>query len=519
MLFNSYGFILLFLPIVVIGHIFIVRYGSATAAIVWLVGASLFFYGWWAPPYLALLLGSVLVNYLISRKLVDSHKEKAESVIATRWLIFGICVNLGLLGYFKYANFFVDNLNLAAGTEWKVEPILLPLAISFFTFQQIAYLVDAKKGVAGKHSFLRYTLFVAFFPQLIAGPIVLHSEVMPQYMRSKRFRVSTRSLGIGLTIFAIGLAKKVLIADNLAGYVGPIFDAAEAHETLSFFESWSAVLCYTFQIYFDFSGYSDMAIGLARIFNIRLPLNFHSPYKALSIGDFWRRWHMTLSRFLRDYVYYPLGGNRQGQRRQFTNLMVVMLLGGLWHGAGWAFVVWGGLHGFYLVIDHGWKKIRSAFGIRNLPKPISWLVTFTAVAVGWVFFRAETLSGGLEVLSGMAGINGFHLGANHRIYLGPMAGFVEQLGIVFIDQTKFSLWTVLWIGICLPLVLTMPNTQEWIGYRGHRQSGPGPILSYFAGGFFPVWRPAWYWGVFMGLIAAFTVGNLSNPSEFLYFNF
>ena len=291
----------------------------------WLVLASLFFYGWWNPAYLLLIIGSMLFNYYTGVQL--SYRQNRL------FLGIAIALNLALLGYFKYANFFVENISDLAGLGWNIEHIVLPLAISFFTFQQIAYLVDAYRRETSEYNFLHYALFVSFFPQLISGPIVHHKEMLPQFIRETARFIEYRHLAIGISVFILGLFKKVVVADSLAPYSIEAFNAVAAGEMLTFFEAWKGALAYTFQLYFDFSGYSDMAIGLAMLFGIRLPLNFDSPYKANSVIEFWQRWHITLSRFLRDYLYIPLGGNRKGQKRRYLNLMITMLLGGLWHGA------------------------------------------------------------------------------------------------------------------------------------------------------------------------------------------
>ncbi|MGB5178611.1 MAG: MBOAT family protein [Gammaproteobacteria bacterium] len=410
MLFNSYIFIFVFLPTVLAGFYAIGARGHHRVAIAWLVGASLFFYGWWNPAYLGLILGSTLFNYAAGVSLGGR-----EQGFSRKWLLaLGVAGNLGLLGYFKYANFFVENVSLLTGDDYHLGKILLPLAISFFTFQQIAYLVDAYKGETREYNFLHYCLFVTFFPQLIAGPIVHHREMLPQFARDRIYRLNYGQLAIGITIFVLGLFKKVVLADGVAVYVAPVFDAAEAGVALTMFEAWQGALAYTFQLYFDFSGYSDMAIGLARMFGIKLPLNFNSPYKAGNIIEFWRCWHMTLSRFLRDYLYIPLGGNRKGTTRRYVNLMLTMILGGLWHGAGWNFIIWGALHGLYLVINHAWHGVLRAFvgGARTstfISRGLARLVTFTVVVVAWVFFRAESLPGAIHLLSAMAGGNGLSL--------------------------------------------------------------------------------------------------------------
>jgi D-alanyl-lipoteichoic acid acyltransferase DltB (MBOAT superfamily) len=310
MLFNSYEFIFGFFPLVFLGFLVLARAGMPALVQVWLVGCSLFFYGWWNYKYLALILASILFNYFVG--LVISHSRNHTRRL---WLVLGVCFNLGLLGFFKYADFFISTTNIIFGRDFNLLHVILPLAISFFTFQQIAYLVDRYQDIAFEReiSFLEYTLFVAFFPQLIAGPIVHHSQVIPQFRRPEFGRFRLDNMSIGVTIFFFGLFKKVVIADRFGEWATPAFSMVDGGEVLSMQEAWLGAMAYTFQLYFDFSGYSDMAIGLGRIFGIRLPANFFSPYKADSIIEFWRRWHMTLSRFLRDYLYFPLGGNRKGK--------------------------------------------------------------------------------------------------------------------------------------------------------------------------------------------------------------
>ena len=404
MLFNSDIFLFVFLPLTLLAYYTLGRFGKIRLAIASLVMASLIYYAWWNPLYLPLILGSMVVNYLIGRAIQRSQAAGATGRTA---LVSGIVLNLGLLGYFKYANFFVDNINAATGANFELAPILLPLAISFFTFQQIAYLVDVYQRKAQEVDVLRYALFVTFFPQLIAGPIVHHTEMMPQFANKMIGRFELSNLLAGTMIFCIGLFKKVVLADNVAPYASAVFKASLSGDPVDFVTAWTGVLAYTCQIYFDFSGYSDMAIGLGRMFGICLPLNFNSPYKATGIIDFWRRWHMTLSRFLRDYLYIPLGGNRLGPQRRYVNMMVVMLLGGLWHGAGWNFVIWGGLHGAYLGVNHAWRAWRGEAVSHSLPARIgSQALTFLAVVVAWVFFRAESLDSALVILSGMAGLAG-----------------------------------------------------------------------------------------------------------------
>ncbi len=407
MLFNSYELIFAFLPIAVTGYYALAR-RTATAARKWLVACSVLYYGWWHAPYVLLLAGSVVGNYGMGR-LVRACAGRG----AQRWALgCGVALNLLVLAVFKYANFVVDNFNAVSGAHFVLRDIVLPIGVSFFTFQQIAYLVDVSRGCVAGYRFLDYCLFVSFFPQFIAGPIVHHSEVMPQFARLDRDDRGRR-LAVGPTVFVIGLFKKVVVANTVAVFATAVFDDAAVARTMTFAEAWLATTAYSFQIYFDFSGYSDMAIGIGCLFGIRLPLNFASPYKARNIVEFWQRWHMTLSRFLRDYLYIPLGGNRKGARRRYVNLMLTMLLGGLWHGAGWNFIVWGGAHGMLLMVTHAWQAWRRARSAPRAGGPAlraaSVACTSLAVALAWVLFRAPGLGAASEVIRALCGMNGLTL--------------------------------------------------------------------------------------------------------------
>jgi len=358
MLFNSYIFLFCFLPITWILFRFACAMRITDVALAVLTVASLAFYSYWNPPFVFLILFSVLFNYAWGRIIErNMHAENPRKI----WLFSGVAVNLGLIAYFKYANFFMSNLAALGDFEWTSRSIFLPLGISFFTFQQIAYLIDCSKGKAREHTFTHYALFVTFFPQLIAGPIVRYDQIMPQFSRLRTFGLSYRNIALGIALLSLGLFKKLVIADTLSPWVAALFDSSS---TPTFFEAWAGTLSYTFQIYFDFSGYSDMALGLGKLFNIDLPLNFNSPYKATSVIEFWRRWHISLSTFLKDYLYIPLGGSRKGTLRRYGNLMITMLLGGLWHGASWNFVIWGGLHGMFLSVNHLFRSFT-----RNTPPP------------------------------------------------------------------------------------------------------------------------------------------------------
>lgn len=395
MLFNSLEFIFIFLPISFFIYFFLNGFFKPIVGKAWLVFASLFFYSWWNVAYLPLIVISMVTNYIIGQQLGKENYNtvKLFGVFNKKIiLIIGVTFNLVLLGFFKYANFFLENMNVL-GANFELPNILLPLAISFFTFQQIAYLVNSYREEMREYDFLNYALFVTFFPQLIAGPIVHHKEVMPQFASSSNLIKSYKNIGLGLFIFSMGLFKKVAIADLFAGWATLGFDGSTE---LGFFDAWVTSLSYTFQLYFDFSGYTDMAIGAALLFNIRLPINFNSPYKATDIQDFWRRWHMTLSRFLRDYLYIPLGGNRIGPSRTYINLFLTFLLGGLWHGASWMFIIWGALHGSALVIHRFWHQLGFV-----MPTVLAWFVTFNFINISWIFFRAEDMNSALKVLRGM----------------------------------------------------------------------------------------------------------------------
>lgn len=406
MLFSSYQFIFFFLPITFFIYFWLNHLKLLIASKVWLISANLFFYSWWDISSLPILLLSIIVNFSIGSYLrsenlkpnstnrTNSHKKAA--------FILGIAFNLLLLGYYKYTNFFLDNFN-SLGTHFKLLHITLPLAISFFTFQQISYLVDSYKERTKNYSLLNYFLFTTFFPQLFSGPITYHKEIIPQFSSKWNSLKNYRNISIGIFIFSIGLFKKVVISDVFAKWADSGFDVASHLTTI---DAWLTSLSYTFQLYFDFSGYTDMAIGAALLFNIKLPINFNSPYKALNIQDFWRRWHITLSRFLRNYIYIPLGGNRNGETITYANLLITFLLGGLWHGANWMFIIWGLLHGLALIIHRIWSKLKF-----SMPRFFAWFLTFNFINITWVFFRAKDLDSATKILSGMIGLQDAYIKA------------------------------------------------------------------------------------------------------------
>ena len=407
MLFTTAAFALLFLPIVLLGYFVIGRRSQGWAA-GWLLAASIFFYGYWMPEVTLLLLGSIAINFWIGQRMMAAN-GRDNRALARRWLVSGIVIDLGVLSVFKYADFFVANLNAALGTQAPLLGLVLPIGISFYSFTQIAYLVDTYQGKVTESNPVHYGLFVTYFPHLVAGPVLHHAQMMPQFARRETYVPDAGRLCAGLAIFTIGLAKKVVAADGVSPYADAVFNAADAGTAITLEEAWIGALAYTVQLYFDFSGYSDMAIGISWLFNVRLPFNFDSPYKATSISDFWRRWHISLSTFLRDYLYIALGGNRKGEVRRYVNLAATMVLGGLWHGASWAFVIWGALHGTFLMINHGWRALVGARALALLDRSrawsvVSWALTLLCVVAAWVFFRAHTHDGALRVLAAMAGL-------------------------------------------------------------------------------------------------------------------
>ena len=387
MLFNSYDYLVYFLPVAVLGYFALGR--RPGASIGWLVAASLVFYGWWNPRYVPLILASIAFNFAVAVRIQRSRRASA-------WMIAGVAGNLLLLGVYKYLDFVLRALAQAGAVPLVQFHLALPLGISFFTFTQIAFLVDAARGKAREPVLSSYALFVTFFPHLLAGPIIHHAEMMPQFVSASNKRVAWNNVARGLFLLAIGLAKKTILADPLAPMVAAGFDHASSIGTV---DAWLSALAYTLQIYFDFSGYTDMALGAALLFNIRLPINFDSPYHSSDLRDFWHRWHITLSRFLREYLYIPLGGNRGNESRVLANLLVTFLLGGLWHGAAWTFVAWGALHGVGLCCVRVWRRV----GPGPLPAPLASAVTFVFVVIAWVFFRAASLPDAFAMLRAMAG--------------------------------------------------------------------------------------------------------------------
>ncbi|HTP38079.1 MAG TPA: MBOAT family protein [Steroidobacteraceae bacterium] len=496
MLFTTGAFLFVYLPVTLGGFFLIARFAGVRIAAAWLVLASMFFYACWRPVHVLLLVASICFNYWAGG-LILRAREPGSPTSAKRLLVFAIATNLLALAYFKYANFFIDTLNGLAGLHIHRWSIALPLGISFFTFTQIAYLADVYAGKVAERSPVRYALFVSYFPHLVAGPVLHHSQMMPQFREPRVYRPEFGNFAMGIAFLVAGLIKKVLVADSFAPIAREVF-ASSLHGAIAPEAAWRGILAYTLQIYFDFSGYSDMAIGLSRLIGVRLPYNFNSPYKALDIIDFWRRWHMTLSAFLRDYLYIPLGGNRKGPARRYVNLLLTMLLGGLWHGAAWTFVVWGGLHGIYLMVNHGWRRLTGRDEPVRARRPPSLAgrtlgnaVTMLAVMVAWVFFRAEDMQSATAMLGAMFGMT--------PVTAQPLAGWQ-------IDQ---------WFGLAALLLCAriLPNTQEIID--GHL----GPLVARLCT---PGWRPALGMSVGAGIVAVVLTAMISasrQVTEFIYFNF
>lgn len=482
MLFNSYFFIFIFLPVTFLGYYLLgknEKYGDIVSK-VWLVLASLFFYGYWNINYLGIILSSILVNYFFAHFLSKTNKSKMI-------FILGLCFNLGLLGYFKYRNFFLGNINLISGADFHFERLILPLGISFFTLQQIAYLVDVYEGLAKKLSFYKYSLFVSFFPQLIAGPIVHYSEVMGQFDDKTKRKLNLDNISLGLFLFSIGLAKKVLLADTFSVWANEGFNT---QEELHFFYAWGTSLSYTFQLYFDFSGYSDMAIGLGYLFNIKLPKNFNSPFKARNIIDFWTKWHITLSQFITTYIFTPL--LRSMPKFSFgysmISIFITMCIAGLWHGAAWTFVLYGALHGAVIVMNHTMKKKK-----KKLPKWLAIFLTFQFINIVFAIFRAETLESAFRIFKGMAGLTYFQI-PKGILPKDTIKSLGAEVGQLMNNTENLNLVMIL---ICLWIVFKKKNSME--------------MMDKFVG----TNRLA----ILSGVIFTLSILGLSRVTDFIYFNF
>lgn len=515
MLFNSHLFILFFLPITFGSFWWIKTRSGNLAARRWALCITFVFFAWWHPPDLLVLWGSLVGNYFIGRRLLNYPPGKARGT-----LVAGIVFNLTLLGYFKYTRLITATAHWMAGGDFVLGSVILPLGISFFTFQQIAYIVDCSRGEADRYVFFDYCLFVTFFPHLNAGPIIHHRELMEEFTSDRR--CSSLLIAQGLTLFVIGLCKKVILADTVATYVAPVFGAAAAGHSPAFLDAWLGTLAYTGQLYFDFSGYSDMAIGVGLLFGVHLPVNFASPYKSLSISEFWRRWHITLSRFLRTYLYFPLGGSRQGRNRTSANLLITMLLGGLWHGANWTFVAWGGLHGLALAVNHRFTAaIEGTPFARLLDSTLGrlacWTATFLGVIAGWVLFRADSFGSAWRIWRGMVGLNGLVLQDRHAAllrHLGlPVSKFAEIGTPTFLNPNLPTLAAIL--GLLL-LAFLAPNSQTITGLAVGK-GVPQDALPRWAA--WLRWRPSLLWAAATALCGLVGMLYMTQLSEFLYFQF
>lgn len=481
MLFNSHIYIFIFLPIVFLLYFYIRKNLSATFSTSILVIASYVFYAYWNPKYIFLILGSIYLNYMIGGYI---YKKKSRNL-----LILGIILNVTPLIFYKYTNFIIINLNNLFGLEFEKLEITLPLAISFFTFQQIAYLVDSYKKITLEYNLSSYSLFVSFFPQLIAGPIVHHKEMLPQFFDKKNINVNHVNIKKGLVLFTIGLFKKAVIADSFISIVSNGFDKNVA---LDFFEAWASTLSYTLQLYFDFSGYCDMAIGSAILFNIMIPENFNSPYKSKNIQEFWRNWHITLGKWLRDYIYIPLGGNKCSQYKKSFNLIVTFLIGGIWHGAGWNFLLWGAFHGIALVIHSAFKKLKI-----KVNQLLSISLTFVFVHFAWVFFRSENFERSIEIIKSMIGFNGCMLPKSIDKVLGTLTNpnLKPFLFNIRGDLSSREIMGSIFIG--LVIVFFCPNSKDL------SNKVKSNIMT----------------AIITGALLAISTLFISRRSEFLYFQF
>jgi alginate O-acetyltransferase complex protein AlgI len=540
MLFNSYEYILVFLPVTVLVFLALGR-SSRSMALGWLILASVFFYAWWRPLNVAIIAPSIAINYVLGRVLLGLTGDTARARRRTLLLALGIAFNVCFLGYFKYVNFAVSVANDLSGQDFVFHQVILPLGISFITFQKIAFLIDVAGGRIKSFTLRDYLLFVLFFPQLIAGPIIHYGETIPQFQRAS-CRFDKTLYAVGITLFCFGLFKKVVLADGMALHVTPVFAYAATGAEATLLQSWLAAVGFTLQIYFDFSGYSDMACGAALFFGVRLPINFDSPLKATNIIDFWLRWHITLTRFLTAYVYNPMTlalARARAARRQpmlrardshpiaFLHVLAfptvtTMLISGLWHGAGYTFILWGLLHGLYLVANHLWRQYGPRRPVEE-PGPAAQLagfaLTFLAVVVAMVLFRAPDLAAAGNILGGMVGLNGFGLPGHLSAQVGTSAMLLLDGEVPVRDFAAAAayLLALLAIALLLPNSVQVLSTYEPVLYTPKRAAMPGvlpPLLRRPL-----LWRPTVAWMVLFAAIAAVSMVRLTGVSEFLYWQF
>ncbi|HXR17364.1 MAG TPA: MBOAT family O-acyltransferase [Terriglobales bacterium] len=523
MLFNSYEFIFVFLPLVVVVFFALGRASSAWA-LRWIIVASLFFYGWWRPLNVLIIAPSIIINFVLAHVLQRLGKQGNRRA-AQAVLLVGIAFNVAFLGYFKYTNFLLGTINDAFGTQMVLARIILPLGISFITFQKIAFLIDVHAGRIESFTLQDYCLFVLFFPQLIAGPIVHYREMMPQF-HGLSCRFDKDNVSVGLTLFAFGLFKKLLLADKIAPAVTPIYERAASGSSVALLSAWLAAVGFTLQIYFDFSGYTDMALGIARMFGIRLPPNFNSPLRATNIIDFWRRWHMTLTRFLTAYIYNPLAlwfTRRRAARNQIGSVawnksagafievlmfptLLVMFISGMWHGAGYTFIVWGVLHGVFLTVNHAWRIVgpklwRDKSRYERFMQPAGFMITFVSVAASMVIFRSATLKTAADLFKGMLGLHG--IGVSE----------LRSVSIIGLKSTTFWIAATVFIAFACPNTLNMLSRYEpALGWKPRPHDGATAETRV-------LWAPSLFWAVAVSMIAAFAILYLGGRSEFLYWQF
>ena len=545
MLFNSSEFLFVFLPVALAGF-YLLGTISRTSAIRWLILASLVFYAWWRPVNVLIIGPSILINFALASILLRLNQNERSRRASNAVLVLGIAFNVVFLGFFKYTDFVYSTINDVFGANLLLRHIILPLGISFITFQKIAFLVDVQAGRVRSFTFQDYCTFVLFFPQLIAGPIVHYREMMPQF-HAVSCRFDKENVAVGLTLLFFGLFKKVVLADSIAPLVTPIYDNAAAGGKTSLLLAWIAALGFTLQIYFDFSGYTDMALGLARFFGIRLPPNFNSPLRASNIIDYWLRWHMTLTRFLTAYIYNPLVlrltrrrlakglpgfSRRNSTAGAFVTLLMfptitTMFVSGLWHGAGYGFVLWGMLHGCYLTINHAWRLVAARLwpdraSYDRVMKPTGFVLTFISVTIAMVLFRAPTITSAVDVMKGIIGLNGIALPEALFAKLGPFAGMFHGVVGVITEPAASQNFAraAIWISVLLFIALACPNTLQILA-RNEPALGIKPQPKGLTLGRIRVteWSPSLPWAIAMSAVAAIAIVSVGGPSEFLYWQF
>lgn len=547
MLFNSLVFISVFFPVTLAGFALLNRLGSRITTLWWVVACSMVFYAVWIPINLVIVMLSVIFNYVIAKNIQKNlHLERER--LASMLLALGITANICLLGYFKYKNFFLENLNDVFQLNFALTHIALPLGISFITFQLIGFLMDVKSRTIKDISLPHFFVFVFFFPQLIAGPIVHYREMMPQFLNIK-LKLQSADVVAGIALFALGLFKKVVLADSIAPYASPGFTAAAEGESVAFFASWISALAFTFQIYFDFSGYSDMALGLARFFGITLPANFNSPLKASSIIEFWARWHMTLTRFLTDYIYTPtvikLSRSRMRKRKPVMGrkapsletflvlvtwpTMLVMLISGFWHGAGFTFIIWGVMHGGLLVINHAWRQWRPQWDsalYERIMGPIGFILTFISIVLTMVVFRAASMGDAMEIYRGMIGLNGVTMPVSVAGQLGPMEDILISLGVEMdFSSGSHFIFSSLWVFALFIIAIFLPNSLEIMRdfkpalHFDAAAESSRTLRHRIAEAGASMLTLNKRWALFIATLFVLGVIGLSRPSEFLYWQF